>query len=87
MSWADATNGLFEVGASFAIGAHCIRLYKDKMVRGVSIPATAFFTTWGFWNLYYYPSLEQTMSFVAGIGVVATNFTWVIMMLYYRRTS
>ena len=85
MTWADVGNASFEIGASFAILLHCLKLFKDKKIQGVSIPATAFFTAWGFWNLYYYPSLEQTFSFVAGIGVVSTNFLWLGMMFYYRR--
>jgi len=87
MSWADAVNGLFEMGASIAILAHCFKLYKDKLLRGVSIGATAFFTSWGVWNLYYYPSLGQSISFVAGMAVVFTNVLWLGMMFHYSRRN
>lgn len=40
-------------------------------------PMTAFFTAWGFWNLHYYPSLEQWFSFYAGIVLVLGNLCWV----------
>ncbi len=85
MNWADSVNGTFELVASAAIIGHCLRLYKDKMVRGVSLTATAFFTSWGFWNLYYYPSLGQILSFAAGVGVVLANISWLGMMIYYSR--
>lgn len=80
---ADAINGMFELLAGFFILMHCRRLYIDKQVRGASIVATTFFTMWGFWNLYYYPSLEQWLSFYGGIAVVAANTLWVSMMAYY----
>jgi uncharacterized membrane protein YfcA len=85
MNWADLVNGLFELLAGVFVLMHCRQLYKDKMVRGASVVATIFFTTWGFWNLYYYPSLEQWFSFVGGLGIVAANALWVGMMLYYIR--
>lgn len=81
----DMINGLFEACGSVAIFAHCHRLWKDKQVRGASWLATAFFTAWGFWNLYYYPHLDQWWSFAGGIGIATANLLWVGMMVYYIR--
>ena len=53
MTWQDAINGAFEVLGAVAIFAHVARLWKDKAVAGVSIPATVLFATWGIWNLYF----------------------------------
>lgn len=82
---ADIINGCFELLAGLFCTINCFRLYKDKKVRGISILSTVFFTSWGFWNLYYYPSLGQTMSFIGGIFIVTTNVVWVSQMIYYTR--
>ena len=85
MSWADYVNGSYELLAGLFILNNCRVVYKDKSVKGVSIVSTVFFTTWGVWNLYYYPSLGQWASFWGGISVVSSNTLWVVLMLYYRR--
>jgi len=81
--WQDSLNGMFELMGGIFVLFHCIRLYKDKKVRGVSIIATAYFVLWGFWNLYYYPYLEQWWSFIGGLSIVAMNTLWIILMMYY----
>jgi hypothetical protein len=79
----DFVNGLFEMlGGAFILN-HCRVLYRDKMVRGVSIISTSFFFAWGVWNLYYYPHLDQWWSFAGGLVIVLGNCLWVGMMLYY----
>lgn len=80
----DHFNALFEFISAMLLMINVVRLYKDKKLQGVSIVPTMFFTLWGFWNLYYYPSLNQFWSFVGGIFVVVVNLIWVIMALYYR---
>jgi hypothetical protein len=82
---ADIINGAFETLGGAAILGHCWRLWKDKMVRGASWVATGFFTSWGYWNLYYYPSLDQWASFAGGVVIVLANTLWISMMLYYIR--
>lgn len=84
MSWQDLINGTFELGASLAILNHIRVVLKQKCVKGVSIASGVFFTIWGFWNVYYYPHLDQTASFVAGVLVVVANCVWVGLLLYYR---
>ena len=79
----DLVNGCFGVLAGFMVFLHCIKLYKDKMVKGVSLTACIFFTSWGFWNLYYYPHLNQWFSFIGGLLTVSVNTLWVSMMIYY----
>jgi hypothetical protein len=81
----DFVNGAFELFGGVAILAHCRQLYKDKQVRGASWAATAFFTAWGWWNLYYYPHLDQWLSFAGGVVIVLANTLWISMMLYYIR--
>jgi hypothetical protein len=85
VTWQDLVNGGFEIFAGLFVLDHCRKLYKDKIVRGVSFIAVVFFTSWGFWNMYYYRHLEQIISFFGGLGVVSANCLWVGMMLYYMR--
>jgi len=79
----DLVNGLFELAGGFFILLSCMKLYKDKKVRGISWIHVGFFASWGYWNLYYYPSLGQTISFIGGIGVVTMNTILLVQMLYY----
>lgn len=82
---ADLINGLFELAGAVLIFNHARVLLKDKMVRGVSVLSTAVFTAWGFWNLYYYPSLGQWWSFAGGVAIVVANSVWLSLMWKYRR--
>lgn len=72
------------LGGAF-LGLNCWRLYKDKLVRGVDWKVIFFFTFWGFWNLYYYPHLEQWLSLVAGAFIAIMNLIYFGMMIYYMR--
>lgn len=60
-------------------------IVRDKKVRGVSSVAQWVFTSWGFWNLYYYPHLGQWLSFAGGIVIVSGNFAWVLLAWKYRK--
>lgn len=81
---ADLFNGLFEAIGGLLILNHCRAVLRDKAVKGVSIFSTTVFCMWGFWNLYYYPSLDQWWSFSGGIVIVAANAVWVGLLLKYR---
>lgn len=83
--WQDTINGMFELMGGVFVFLHCLRLYKDKRVKGVSFVATGYFAMWGFWNMYYYPSLQQWASLVGGLLIVAMNVLWITMMFYYIR--
>ena len=84
MQYPDLINAVFEFCGGFVIFfLHCRKLYKDKKVRGVSVPAIIFFNCWGLWNLFYYPHLEQWASLFGTIFIVASNTIWIIMMIYY----
>jgi len=83
----DIINGMFELLATPFILFSLVKLYREKVVRGVSFVHVAFFAGWGIWNLYYYPSLGQWASFVGGIGVAVTNVTYALMLVYYSLTE
>lgn len=80
----DLINGMFESIGALMIFQNVRTLHRDKMVRGVHWGPTGFFASWGLWNLFYYPHLEQWFSFVAGAVLVTINTIWLIQMLYYR---
>ena len=81
----DIINGLFETLGAFFTWRNALALYRDKMVRGVYWPTTAFFSAWGLWNLIYYPNLNQWISFTGGAMLVIGNVLWVILYFVYRR--
>lgn len=85
MSIPDVINGTYELLGGVFLLVNCFKLLKDKEVKGISITASAFFTSWGYWNLYYYPSLNQWFSFAGGILIVAANTWWVYLAIYYAR--
>ena len=87
MTLPDAVNGSFELLGGLAQFVNCRRLLRDKKVSGVDWRVTAFFTAWGFWNLFYYPHLDQWLSFAGGIGIVVTNCVWVGLALHYGMTA
>jgi hypothetical protein len=85
VEWQDAVNGTFEMFAGLLIWLNVWRAFKDKHVAGVSWFVQLVFTSWGVWNLYYYPYLGQIASLFGGIVLVAGNATWVSLLIYYTR--
>lgn len=83
MQLPDLINGLFEGLGGLMIWLNVYRTYQAKVVKGVSILSTIFFTSWGYYNLYYYPHLNQWLSFIGGCSIVLGNTAWVISMIIY----
>ena len=83
--WQDKLNGVFELLGGFFIMLSCIRLYRDKKVRGVSFIHIAYFTLWGYWNIEYYSNLDQWVSLIGSLTVTLVNTVWLGMLLYYLR--
>jgi len=79
----DLINGGFEAFAGFAILNHCFKVLQDKCVRGVSIASSFFFLVWGFWNVFYYPHLEQFWSCVGGVFVTIANICYFTLLIRY----
>jgi len=79
----DYINGLFEFcGAAFLL-VNVVKMYRDKQLKGYHWLPTVFFTSWGLWNLYFYPYLEQWFSFAGGIAIVTVNAIWLGQTFYY----
>jgi len=83
----DLINSIFELFGAIVIWKNVKQLIKDKQVKGVYYPLWIFYATWGFWNLYYYPSLNQHLSFYAGIVMVIGNTIWVSLAFYYGKKN
>lgn len=81
--WEDKVNGLFELIGGIFILLSCIKLYRDKKVRGVSFAHIGYFTLWGYWNIHYYFNLTQWVSLVGSLSVTIINTVWLSMMIYY----
>lgn len=81
----DLINGLFEFLGSMAVGLSICKVLKDKDVAGISWWQVWFFQLWGFWNLYYYPSLDQPFSFAGGVALAAANTVYLVLLWKYRR--
>ena len=79
----DLVNGLFELVGSVLVWINVYKLYQDKEVKGVYWPITFFWGAWGLWNLYYYPFLDQWLSFVGGLIMAVGNTAWVVLAYYY----
>ena len=83
MQTPDIVNGLFEFCGGAVNWLNVAALMKDKKVRGVRILPTFLFSVWGYWNLWYYPHLNQWVSFIGGIAIVLTNSCWALLAIYY----
>lgn len=83
----DAINGLYELLGGFFLWRNVRQLHREKQVKGVSAVSTAFFASWGVWNLYFYPHLGQWFSFLGGLNIVVANLVWVGQMIRYTRPA
>jgi len=80
----DLVNGLFEIVGAYFVWMNAYVLYKEQEIKGIFWQSWAFFAAWGMWNLYYYPSLDQWISFYAGIILVTGNVAWVVMAVQIK---
>ena len=87
MDLPDLINGLFELFGAFVLLANVKMIRIDKTVRGMDWRTTAFFTSWGFWNIFYYSNLDQWASFAGGLAIAAVNLTWLGHIAYYKYTG
>lgn len=90
MLWPDLINGLFELAGAGFTWRNAVQLLRDRELRGVYWPTSAFFSTWGVWNLAYYPALGQWLSFAGGVLLVSGNLAWVALAVrirFYRESK
>ena len=61
-----------------------LQVLHDKSVAGINLWHPGFFAVWGYWNLYYYWTIQQKFSLIASIGVTAANTIWLGLLVYYK---
>jgi hypothetical protein len=83
----DVINGVFELVGSVMCWLNVYKIIKDKRIEGVYWSVSGFFSVWGLWNLYYYPTLGQWASFAGGIFLAAGNITWTLLAIRYSRLN
>lgn len=81
----DMINGMFECMGGILLLLNVRAIKHHKMIRGISVWPAMFFASWGLWNLYYYPHLNQWYSFSGGIVVVTANIAWLALIWRYRK--
>ena len=81
----DYVNASFETVGAWMCWTNFSRLLRDREVKGVYWPTTAFYVVWGLWNMFYYPSLGQWWSFLAGAVLTGGNVAWVGTYLWMTR--
>lgn len=79
----DILNAIFEMVGGSVVFLSVNKAYKNKSADGVSIAMVLFFAIWGFWNLYYYPSLDQMWSFWAGVFLSMANMSYLYLVVLY----
>jgi hypothetical protein len=84
--WPDMVNGLLELAGAAFIAPSIMRARRTRSTGGAHWVHPLFFAGWGFWNLFYYPSLEQPFSTVGAVFVLVANLFWLhYLWLYWRR--
>lgn len=78
----DLINGCFEFVGGFCTWLNVRQLYRDQEVKGVDWRTTLFWWSWGTWNVYYYPSLNQWFSFIGGVWLAVGNCVWLLLLLW-----
>lgn len=80
---ADIINGAFELFGGALTLLNVRQILRDRRIAGVHWLPTGFFTAWGLWNLYFYPSLGQWFSFAGGCVIVIVNLWWLFLIARY----
>jgi len=80
-------NAAFEFGGFLAIIPSIMAVLRDKRVYGVSLLTPLFFTSGGFWNIIYYPHLDQIWSAWAAVLLSVTNAVYLVLLFHYRASA
>lgn len=81
----DIISTVFEVVTAVGTWADVKRLYKDRGVAGVSLPATLFRTLGGVWAWYLMFRLELWLTVAVGGVWFLGAVTWLCLATYFRR--
>jgi hypothetical protein len=87
MQFGDIVNACFELGGGLVNWTNVTALYRDKQVRGINWMSVLVFSLWGYFQLYYYPSLGQWFSLTCSLAITSANTTWLFLVIYYMRKN
>ena len=87
MNESDIINGIFEFIAGTFHLLNVKAILKDKMVKGFSPLPIAFFTSWGLWNLFFYPWNGLWWSFWGGVWLVGVNILYLYLIWKYKNND
>lgn len=80
----DQINAGLEMGGAFLRTLDCIQLFRAKRFVGGYLGTAMYFLSWGIFNTFYYPSLNQSWSFWAAIALAGMNGLWFVMAIHYN---
>lgn len=83
----DLINGLFELAGAIALSFNVKSLWHYKTIAGIHWSSVIFFTSWGYFNIYFYPDNGLYWSFIGGLFVSAVNTSWLILYAYLKLTG
>lgn len=81
----DLINGIFGVLGGLFIALSIAKLHREKTARGVSIVYVAFFTSWSWYHVYFFTTVNLWWSWAGAIGMMTANTIWLCQMVYYSR--
>ena len=80
---ADLINSMFEFVGAGAVALSAYSCYQNKSADGVHWFSVMFFFIWGWWNLYFYGSLDQTASLIASMLMVIIQMVYMVLVIKY----
>lgn len=83
----DVINAIFELAGALLTWMNVRQVWKDKGYAGLYMPAIVLFTSWGFWNLYFYAHLAQWWSVLATVIMVSANSAWLGLMIKFGKVK
>jgi len=81
----DVFNATFEMVGACIGWINVRKIWTDKKVVGIAWATYIFFSSWGYWNIYFYSSVNCTLSWAAGIFLALANTTWTLLAIKYRK--
>lgn len=85
MNWMDVGNAVFECSGGLFVALNAWDIWKKKAVAGQTLTALFFFTMWGIWNLFYYPSQNQWWSTVGAWSIMIVNSVQIYLVFRFRK--
>lgn len=73
----------FELASCLFLSLNIYSLYRDKIVKGMSVLSMAFYNSWAIWNVFYYYSINQSWSYYIGVAVAILTTWWTVQAIWY----